>query len=134
MNNITINLSAEDRACLNRLTEALEGMAALETLILDQVRSLGTAPSAPEIKAQDTQKDEPANTSPEPEKPTQAKNEGDTAPEITVDDIRSKVLTLTGAGKKDEVRAIVKEYAEKVGDIPADKRAEVHKRLSALEG
>ena len=134
MNNITINLSAEDRACLNRLTEALEGMAALETLILDQVRSLGTTTSAPVIEAQATKEPEPTNTQPEPETPAQAKNEGDTAPEVTVDDIRSKVLTLTGAGKKDEVRAIVKEYAEKVGDIPADKRAEVLQKLKALEG
>lgn len=132
MNNITINLSAEDRACLNRLTEALEGMAALETLILDQVRSLGTTPSAPEIKAQATQKEEPTNTPPEPEKPTQAKNEG---PAVTAEDIRSKYMSLAAASpKKKQAAAIIKLYADKIDGIPKDKLAEVLDKLNALEG
>ena len=60
------------------------------------------------------------------EQPTQAK------PTATIEEIRSKVLQLTD--KKAEVRDIIKEYATKVSDIPADKRAEVMDRLIALEG
>lgn len=139
MNNITINLSAEDRACLNRLTEALEGMAALETLILGAVRQLNaTAPDAPENKAQDEKTEETTNTPPQTEKPTQAKNESDSkAPEVTEEDIRSKYMSLSAStkkGVKDQAREIIKGYASKISLIPTDKRAEVLEKLTALEG
>ena len=127
MTNITIELCTEDRARIDRLTEALEAMAQNQPRQLYAI-DLG---SAPENNAQDVEAATPEQTQPEPEKPAEAEN---AAPAVTVGDIRSKVLTLTGAGKKDEVRAIVKEYAEKVGDIPADKCAEVLEKLNALEG
>lgn len=135
MNTITIELCTEDRARLDAILEALQKASPrcdnCVKLVNDLCNAKGSAPEAPQAPAEE----EPTNTQPEPEKPTEAKPENEsTAPEVTVEDIRSKVLQLTGAGKKDEVRAIVKEYAEKVGDIPADKRAEVLKRLTALEG
>ena len=54
--------------------------------------------------------------------------------EVTADMLRSKVITLAAAGKKDKVREIVQSYAPKVTDIPADKWAEVYKKLTDLEG
>lgn len=130
-NNITIELCTEDRARIDRLTEALEAMAQQQPRTLYAI-DLGSAPAEGiEIEPQELETVEPKQTQPKEENPTQPKIE---PPAITVEDIRSKVLTLTGAGKKDEVRAIIKEYAEKVGDIPADKRAEVLKRLTSLEG
>lgn len=49
-------------------------------------------------------------------------------------DIQKAVVRLAAAGKKVEVREIVKGYADRVSGIPEDKRAEVLARLSALEG
>lgn len=135
MNTIIFELCTEDRARLDAILEALQKASPrcdnCVKLVNDLCAAKDSAPEAPEAPA----KAEPTQTQPKPKKPVEAKPENDKpAPEITVEDIRSKVLQLTGAGKKDEVRAIVKEYAEKVGDIPADKRAEVIERLIALEG
>lgn len=135
MNTITIELCTEDRARLDAILAALQKASPrcdnCVKLVNDLCNAKDSAPEAP----QEPTEEEPTNTQPEPEKPTEAKPENESpAPEVTVEDIRSKVLQLTGAGKKDEVRAIVKEYAEKVGDIPADKRAEVLEKLTALEG
>lgn len=55
-------------------------------------------------------------------------------PSPALEDIQKKVVELSAAGKKTEVRAIVKAYADKVSEIPADKLAEVWKQLTALEG
>lgn len=135
MNHITIELCTEDRARLDAILEALKATKPRCKNCVQLVKDLCHAENHPENDAQSAETFEPEETQPEEEKPTPPKTENDSkAPEVTVEDIRSKVLTLTGAGKKDEVRAIVKEYAEKVGDIPADKRAEVLERLTALEG
>lgn len=134
MNTITIELCTEDRARLDAILAALQKASPRCDNCVRMVKDLCAQNDAPEAPQEPTE-EEPTNTQPEPEKPTEAKPENESpAPEVTVEDIRSKVLQLTGAGKKDEVRAIVKEYAEKVGDIPADKRAEVLERLTALEG
>ena len=44
------------------------------------------------------------------------------------------MVTLSAANKKAEVRAIVKEYADRVSAIPEDKLSEVWAKLKALEG
>lgn len=57
------------------------------------------------------------------------------APKWTKADLQTKVQALAapGTGKREKVREIVKSYAEKVGDIPADKYDEVMDKLIALE-
>lgn len=131
MNHITIELCTEDRARLDRLADALETMAQNQPRQLYAI-DLGSAPvEGAETEAQAPEAETPKETQPEPKKPTEPKNE---APAVTVDDIRSKVLALTAAGKKEELKAIIKEYAPKVSDIPADKLAEVLEKLNALEG
>ena len=137
MNVITIELCTEDRARLDKIIEKLENAAPRCDSCVKAFVELaqGKATEAPETKTDEPQPEEPEKNQPKTENPTQPKIENDSpAPEVTVEDIRSKVLQLTGAGKKDEVRVIVKAYAEKVGDIPADKRAEVLEKLTALEG
>lgn len=52
----------------------------------------------------------------------------------TLEDVRRKVVELTTAGKKAQVREIVKSYAETVSGLPEDKFAEIMDRLTALEG
>lgn len=127
MTNITIELCTEDRARIDRLTEALEAMAQNQPRQLYAL-DLG---SAPENDAQEPEAATPEQTQPKTEKPAEAEKE---APAVTVEDLRSKVLALSAAGKKEEMKAIVKAYADKVSDIPEDKRAEVLEKLTALEG
>lgn len=62
--------------------------------------------------------------------PQEAKKE----PTVTHDDIRKKVVALSAAGKKDQVREVIAAVATKVSDIPEDKLADVLTALNALEG
>ena len=71
----------------------------------------------------------------------EALTEATTAPQavkeeltVTHEDIRKKVVALSASGKKDQVKEIISAVATKVSDIPADKLADVHKQLTALEG
>ena len=120
-NTITFELCAEDRARLDRLTAALEGMRIPEvTMSLTGHAPLNPCTALPEVPAP-VAEDKPA----EPE---------ETKPAVTVADIRALVqkLLAPGSNKKAEAAAIVKSYAPKVGDIPADKYAEVWQKLTAL--
>lgn len=129
MSTITIELCAEDRARLDAILEALQGSRAncqgcVEAAL--KVASAGKAsPEAveqPEPEAVTTP--EPA-AAPEPEK----------QPERTVErsDIQRKVVELSNAGKKAQVREIVTSYADRVSGIPEDKLVEAWDRLTALE-
>ena len=53
---------------------------------------------------------------------------------VELSDIQKKVVELSAAGKKAEVRDIITKYASRVSAIPADKTAEVWEKLTALEG
>lgn len=130
MNNITISLSNEDRALLGKINESLENLLSQGyQLKLPLAEVTETAP-------QKAQTEEPKElTQPEPEQPTEAKiEEPKPTPRVTVEDIRSKVLALTAAGKKEELKAIIKSYASKVSEIPEELLAEVLQKLDALEG
>jgi hypothetical protein len=134
MNQIIIELCTEDRARLDRLADALEAMAQNQPRQLYAL-DLGSAPiEGAETEAQAPEAETPKETQPEPEKPTEPKND---APAVTVDDIRSKYMSLSAAqdqNKKKQAQAIIKEYAAKINEIPADKVAEVLEKLNALEG
>jgi len=56
-------------------------------------------------------------------------------PIVTRDEVQALVQRLAAptTGKRDAVRNIVKEYADKVSEIAEDKLAEVMERLNALE-
>ena len=131
MNHITIELCTEDRARLDQIIEALKNAHPRCDRCVQLVNDLSHAEKPTEAPEAPT----PEQTQPEPETSTEDKDENNSkAPEVTVEDIRSKVLALTAAGKKEELKAIVKEYAPKVSEIPTDKLAEVLKKLNALEG
>lgn len=133
-NIITIELCAEDRARLDRLTAALE--AARTPVIIEETiaepeeyATLETSPETPQ-KADEADKVETTPTEPE----TPKKAEEPAAPEVTAEDIRNKYMSLATTPKKAQAHALIKSYAERVSDIPADKRAEVLEKLTALEG
>ena len=111
MNNITIELCAEDRARLDRLTEALERKACGEC-------------ATPEVK-------------PTAEAPTVDTEETTVQEEIqTVDrtQLRTKVIELSAKGMKEQAKQIVQDYAPTVASVPEDMISECYVRLIALEG
>lgn len=112
MNTITIELCAEDRARLDAILEALTQ----------------SKPEAPKAEPEHPVSD------PFPEAPTKAEEPKPEAPKVKMEDVQQKVVALSAAGKKAEVRAIVTAYAERVSAVPEDKLAEVLEKLNALEG
>lgn len=149
MNTITIELCQEDRNRLDVISDTLELIR--QTL----VNGAAVAP----VVTQDAPKSEPkAEPTPEAEAPAEAQNEpqatpqtdlydedgGEITPEATVKeaptvepvplaDIQKKVVALSAAGKKAEVREIVTKYAGRVSAIPVEHTAEVWQQLCALE-
>lgn len=130
MNNITIELCAEDRARLDRIAEALDAINKANEPITLTVSGLyaecepdkdGRPEEAPEAEPVQTPAEEP-------------KAEAPKAPQVSVAELQAKVVELVSAGKRDEAKAVVNEYAERVSDIPEDKRHEVMQKLAALEG
>ena len=125
MNTITIELCQEDRARLDAILAALTDGHNCEKCVKDvaQYAAAVAADAAQEKAEEPTQAETPA----EENAPTEA-------PAVKLADIQRKVVELSGAGKKAEIRSIVKDYADRVSGIPGDKLAEVWDRLTALEG
>lgn len=91
-----------------------------EFIPLDPVTPLpDPAPEAPE--------------QPEPTEPEESEEPGEEEPKITKEDIQQKVVALSSAGKKDEVKAIVRKHADRVSAIPPKSYAEVWRQLTELE-
>lgn len=158
MNVITINFSDEDRKRLDRLADALEallpGLGALAPKLVstklpakeesDPLQQkltdlLATAedPMKAAEKPQEATKpetlatDHPADEEPPFETVELPKK---AEPTVTRDDIRKKVIALSAAGKKNEVRDIVKSYADSVTTLAEGVLAKVFAELTALEG
>ena len=137
MNNITIELSAEDRALLNRIADSLEKLKASGGAFISVDTS--TPKTKPKIEPQKPEKvTEPTSAQPVEEKTTEPEpapqtEQDEDVPGVTLDDIRQVVVHLAANGKKAEARAIVTKYAKSVGEIPADKIAEVFKELGAVD-
>lgn len=157
-NIITIELCAEDRALIDRLTQALEKnvhncegfvKSALEWKESQQdpiqqaiadalaraektpIEKPTEAPEAPTAEA--ALIDHPADEDPPWEAATPAE---EAKPTITQDQLQQKVMQLAAANNgalKAKVREIVNAYAKKVSDIPEDKRTDVWGKLIALE-
>ena len=124
-NTITIELCAEDRARLDAILAALSDKA--------------SAPAEPAAVAPVAAPEEaPAPVQPEPEKPAVVPAEPaveEAKPIHTKADLLAKVQHLIAqGGKKAEARAIIKQYADRVSDVPADKIDEVMAKLAELEG
>ena len=110
MNNITIEFCAEDRTRLDAIIAGLQ--------------AFGTPFPAPAVAPAAEPNPQPVVAEPDKEQPT--------APPVTRADVRNAVVKLSAEGKKDEVRQIVKAYANSVTDLPEDKLHEVMFKLTAL--
>lgn len=133
MNNITIELCAEDRARLDGIGKLLADL-----INANLVNTLAQNPvTTPKNDAGEAKAETPATTQPNEEKPTEAKESPADEPKITLAEIQQKVVQLCAGfegTKKAAVREIINAYAKKVSDLPEDKWAEVWDKLTALEG
>lgn len=141
-NRITIELCAEDRARIDRLTAALEArVTQVEKIMADMdedpkpVIIMG-AQEAPTEAAGAAEAETPATPQPEAEPAATAEPDpvAEAKPAPTTQELQQMVIALVNKGKKADVSAIVKSYAATVSGIPEDKRAECMERLNALEG
>lgn len=155
-NTITIELCAEDRARLDRLSNLLEQRIAQAATIMamtdepdpnqltiDDVQqklaeTLANA-EAPKTAAEETEAETPTTTQAEEEKPTVeeiAPKAEAVEPTVTLEQIQQKVVQLaagSNGAKKAAVREIINAYAKKVSDLPEDKWPEVWGKLTTLE-
>jgi hypothetical protein len=153
MNQITIELCAEDRARLDRQAAALEYNSRLLEALLLRLTDEGAKPGPAPVQV------EPPATSPdnatetaEAVTPPVAHPADDVAPweapeptpapspapapkaEVSLAEFQ-KALSLRCAESdttKAKVRALLQEYAEAASKVPPEKRAEVLERLAAL--
>lgn len=151
MNNITIELCAEDRARLDRIAALLEAQTKAEVKEAQTTQEVKTAPK-PEIKGTETQKEAPKaleqaplGTMAEPElEPVTDEElaeafdaaygqEAEKVPEVKLADIQRLVVELATSGKKEKAREIVTSYAQSVTALPAEKYGEVYAKLAKLK-
>lgn len=130
---VTLELSAEDRANLDAIRQLFERTV---NQLFERVCAAAEMPEeAPVAEVEKPEKKAPKleryiAPNPEPEAP---KAEEKPAPKVTKDEIRTKVVALVNAKKKDQVMAIIKAHAASVTDLPDDKLDEVMAQLVDLE-
>ena len=130
--NLTIELCADDRARLDKILEALTGLqqpnchSCVETAV-------GMTKSLAEL-AEKAAAQEQVNE-PEPTEEPELAEEPIEEPKYTQADILALVQRLAAptSKKREQAKAIVKEYAVKVSAIPADKYDEVMGKLIELD-
>lgn len=134
MNNITIELCAEDRQRLDLLADRLARVADLLEPVKVPADAFTAPQPAPEPVTLDT--GHPVDEiSPHGAPGPVVEPEPAPAPKWTKEDLTKKVQALAAphTGKREKVRDIVKSYAANVGAIPEDKYDEVMDKLTALE-
>lgn len=122
---VTVELCPEDRGRLDAILSALQNagtpypapVVSPDTPVIEDIHTASTPATKPEKQTAE---------------PTIGPSGPSDSAQITAADIQRKVVALSAAGLKDEVKAIVKAYAVKVTAIPEDKRAEVWEKLSKL--
>ena len=147
MNNIVITheLCADDRVRIDRLIAALEKRTC-ESCVQSAIKMMQAAPveqanEEPALvetpRAETTAADAHPVEEVEVFAPVAAKETASSVgekPVVKMSDIQQKVVALSAAGKKAEVKAVVTAYAERVTLIPENKLIEVFEKLTALEG
>ena len=112
MNNITIELSAEDRERLDAILEALKNITAPAKEALTAARATKT----PEPVKVSTESEKPA------EKATEDAKEPKPAPAPDRRTVKSLAVKKIQAGHRDEVKALIQAYgSEKIDLVPEDK-------------
>ena len=151
-NTITVRLSDDDRARLDKLTNALEALSRVvpncDSCVQSAIKltQVAVAPAEPTETSQEpagATEEKPADeNTPEQNEPAVAAEEPQeiaepepAKPSVTLEQIQQKVVQLAAAGKKAEVREIVTAYGSKVSDLKdqPDKWDEVWGKLTALE-
>lgn len=132
--NVTVSLNDEDRALLGAIMLDLEKI--IDLLPAKNAPQTGEAEPVKEMNQEAEKPQEKANQAPLPDI-----GDGSEVPppvvaahQYAVEDVQRKVVELSAAGKKVEVREIVTAYATRVSEVPADKLDEVMNKLIALEG
>lgn len=134
MNVLTIELCAEDRARLDKILEALTQAKPDCTRCAQNVVDYVTAVTGVDENGKKAEPEHPvADPFPEPAPVEEAPKKPE-APAVKMEDVQQKVVALSAAGHKEEVRTIVTAYAPRVSGIPEDKLAEVMEKLVKLEG
>lgn len=154
MNTITIELCAEDRERIDRLTLAIEAMAGRAKKTEGESRQTVTAEADPDQLTVDPEQtkpqagqeaagaaegERPTENTPEPQEAAEAAQEPTAEPpkpSVTKEQIQKKALelsTVQNGAKKEKMREIINAYAKKVSDLPADKWGEVWAKLIELE-
>lgn len=141
MNNISIELCAEDRARLDKVIGLLAVLAETAVKVPKTApKSTQEEPKAEsraitqaeqeetpvaEIEPQEVKAEAPAEPTPQPVPQP--------APDVSLEELQGLVVRLATNGKKLEARDIVFEYAKSVTAVPAEKRGELYARLQKLE-
>ena len=134
MTTITIALCQEDRVRLDKIIEALEQTQTMPTVApvvsQDTPKSKTEEETIPETAepAENQETVEPAEEVPAPEEAAE-----EPVKVVSLSDIQKKVVELSAAGKKAEVRDVITKYANRVSAIPAEHTAEVWSQLIGLE-
>jgi hypothetical protein len=140
---VTTELCEKDRKLLRDLTHALIQLTDATTpqmLLLDGTTGKFCGPALgqqiepaeePQAPAVAEEPEQPKNEPAEEVKPEKAPTE---APKVTLSDIQQKVVALSAAGKKAEVRDVIKKYADRVSAIAVTAYVEVWDELAKLEG
>ncbi len=90
---------------------------------------------APKNATEEVETSTPTTNPAEEEKPTDEEPAtAPTAPMVTRDELKAKVIKLCAKGLKEQARDVVRAYAQTVTAIPDDKVAECYEKLVALEG
>ena len=134
MNTITIELCQEDRARLDKIIKALEQSRAIA------VSSMSVAPNVESDESKiETEEPMEGQVTVEEIAETTEQIPSEEAPVeepvkiVSLSDIQKKVVELSAAGKKAEVRDIITKYANRVSAIPAEHTAEVWNHLVGLK-
>lgn len=136
---VTTELCEKDRELLSDLTHALVQLTIQLKGDTEAAEHYGKCfgkdaedpaeePQAPAVAEEPEQpKNEPAEEVKLEKAPTEA-------PKVTLSDIQQKVVALSAAGKKAEVRDVIKKYADRVSAIAVAAYVEVWDELAKLEG
>lgn len=132
---VTTELCEKDRELISDLTHAIVQLTiqlkgdteAAEHYGKCFMGDVKTPPQPATAEETEQPKNEPTEEAEPAETPT-------AAPTVTLSDIQQKVVALSAAGKKAEVRGTIKKYADRVSRIAEEAYVEVWDELTALEG
>lgn len=155
-NTITIELCAEDRARLDRLTQVLETRAAqveksftanelrmkeaetieeIQQRLADTLAKASEPVEAPKNAAEEAETSTPTTTPQEEEKPTGEEiAQPEPTKKVSHTDVKNLYIKLAAAGKRESAKAIIMPISATISGIPEDKLNEVYDKLKALEG